>query len=218
MTNTVIVCVKVFGISGSMLETVLKQWEPQRTRQCNSHLNSSHPVYIVQTTGGDTNSAQSDFLCVCLSPFASHILASLVVWLQRQASSASSVASQRSFSKCSPSPHNSTLRAPLVCHVKTIFFHHLNKGNNECVIHNELLQWWKPYAVFLGSYSDVLWEFANVENISQGGRENSSSTRRNKGHVKDNGVTGILNPTVCLNLGNVILFTVDTRHYPQYDL
>lgn len=96
-----------------------------------------------------------------------------------------------------------------------------NRGNNECMIHQELLQWRKPNGVFffLGSYSDVLWEFASVENISQGdGEKNSSSARRIRGDIENSGVTGVLNPTVCLNLGNVILFTVDTRHYPQYDL
>lgn len=51
---------------------------------------------------------------------------------------------------------------------------------------------------------------------------NSSSRRGNKGDVEENvreiSVTGVLNPTACFHLGDVILFTVDTRHYPQYDL
>lgn len=72
---------------------------------------------------------------------------------------------------------------------------------------------------FLGSYSNVLWD----ENNSEGGREmNSSSRRGNKGDIEENvreiSVTGVLNPTACFHLGDVILFTVDTRHYPQYDL
>lgn len=51
-TNTFIVCVQVSGVSSSVLETVFKQWDSQGTLLCNSHLNSAHPVYIVQTTGG----------------------------------------------------------------------------------------------------------------------------------------------------------------------
>ncbi|KAM6987400.1 uncharacterized protein LKV04_010226 [Tautogolabrus adspersus] len=38
-------------ISGSVLETLFIEWDSQGTLQCNSHLNASHPVYIVQTTG-----------------------------------------------------------------------------------------------------------------------------------------------------------------------
>lgn len=60
MTNSVIVCVQVSGISGTMLETVFKQRDPQGALLCNIHLNSSHAVYIVQTTGGGTHSTQSD--------------------------------------------------------------------------------------------------------------------------------------------------------------
>lgn len=73
MTNSVIVCAQVSGISGSMLETVFKQRDPQGTLLCNIHLNSSHPVFIVQTTGGGTHSTQSDFLCVSLSLCLSHL-------------------------------------------------------------------------------------------------------------------------------------------------
>lgn len=51
---------------------------------------------------------------------------------------------------------------------------------------------------------------------------NFSSRKGNKSDVKEEVretiVNGILNPTACLHLGDVILFTVDTRHYPQYDL
>lgn len=70
-TNTVIVYMQVSGISGNMLETFFKRWDPRGTLRCNNHLNSSYPVYIVQTTGGDTRSTQS--VCVSLTPFASHI-------------------------------------------------------------------------------------------------------------------------------------------------
>ncbi|XP_053176224.1 uncharacterized protein LOC128359938 [Scomber japonicus] len=41
---------QVSGVSSSMLETIFKQWGSQGTLLCNSHLNSTRPVYIVQTT------------------------------------------------------------------------------------------------------------------------------------------------------------------------
>lgn len=65
--NTVIVCVQVSGISGSVLETVFKQWDPQGTLLCSSHLNSSHPVYIVQTTGGRTHIHATHKVPFCLA-------------------------------------------------------------------------------------------------------------------------------------------------------
>lgn len=40
------------------------------------------------------------------------------------------------------------------------------------------------------------------------GREEASET----------GPTGVLNPTTCLQLGDVLLFTVSGRLFPQYDL
>lgn len=72
---------QVLAISGSVLETVFKQWDPQGIVQCNSHLNSSHPVYIVQTTGGDTHIRTTHKVTFCLSffLFVSHIFLSLVV-------------------------------------------------------------------------------------------------------------------------------------------
>lgn len=53
IVNTVIVCLQVSSVSGSVLETVFERWDPQGTLQCHSHHKSSRPVYIVQTTGGD---------------------------------------------------------------------------------------------------------------------------------------------------------------------
>lgn len=55
MTNNAIVCLQVSSISGSVLEMFFKQWDSLGNLQCNSHLNSSHSVYIVQTTGGYTH-------------------------------------------------------------------------------------------------------------------------------------------------------------------
>ena len=70
---------------------------------------------------------------------------------------------------------------------------------------------------FLESETDLLWEVTEVD----GGRDmNSSSRRGDKRDVTEEvrEIAGVLNPTACLHLGDFILFTVDTRHYPQYDL
>lgn len=122
MVNTVFVCMQVSGISGSVLETFFKRWDPQGTLQCNSHTSSSRHVYTVQTTGGDsTHTHTTHKLSVCLFHPFSFKSESLVVWLQTQASSASSAASQRSFSSVFLSPKNGTLRAQVVWHNKTHF-------------------------------------------------------------------------------------------------
>lgn len=65
--------------------------------------------------------------------------------------------------------------------------------------------------------SDMLWE------VNDGEREMNSSSRKGnnsdvKEEVTETSVTGVLSPTTCLHLGDVILFTVDTHHYPLYDL
>lgn len=69
-----------------------------------------------------------------------------------------------------------------------------------------------------GSAGD-LWEFPDVENVTE---VDVSVRKANEGVVKENmgktSVTGVLNPAACFHLGDVILFTVDTRHYPLYDL
>lgn len=66
---------------------------------------------------------------------------------------------------------------------------------------------------------ESLWDVANVENFTHGqmesrrrGREKSNIT------VEEKNVVAVLNPTTCLHLGDVILFTVDTQHFPQYDI
>lgn len=64
------------------------------------------------------------------------------------------------------------------------------------------------------------WEIAGVENVS---REVDADDRRaDEGDVKEKvertSMAGVLNPVACLHVGDVILFTVDTRHYPVYDL
>nr|XP_046244755.1 uncharacterized protein LOC124059056 [Scatophagus argus] len=146
---------QVSGISGKVLEMVFKQWDPQGTLECNSHLNSSHSVYIVQTT-------EAGF-----------------------------------FGVHGGLPKELQQLFPVNAQQDT-----LSSAER---------------------YSEVLWEVTGVENISQGGREmNSSSRRGNRRDIeeeeKEMTVTGVLNPTTCLHLGDVVLFTVDTRHYPQYDI
>ncbi len=75
---------------------------------------------------------------------------------------------------------------------------------------------------FLENDTDALGEVAKVENITTYQEINSTSRRGNEKNidekVKEVNVTGVLNPTACLHLGDVILFTVSNRHYPQYDL
>ncbi|XP_039987567.1 uncharacterized protein LOC120792446 [Xiphias gladius] len=144
---------KVAVVSGSVLETVFKQWDSQGTLQCNSHLYSPRPVYIVLTT-------DAGFLGV-LSGLPKEL--------------------QQLFPVTTPWDSHSSAEED----------------------------------------SDFLWEVTKVGNISHGGREiDSSRTGGNKIDMKEEvrSVTGVLNPTTCLHLGDVILFTVDTRHYPQYDL
>ncbi|GLD57322.1 uncharacterized protein AKAME5_000956100 [Lates japonicus] len=144
---------KVSGVSGSVLEMVFKQWDSHGTLQCNSHLNSSRPVYIVQTT-------DAGFLGL-LSGLSKELQQLFPVTTQRDSHSSAE------------------------------------------------------------EDSDFLWKVSKVENISHGGREmNSTRMRGNKSDMREDvrSVTGVLNPTACLHLGDVILFTVDTRHYPEYDL
>ncbi|XP_077467722.1 uncharacterized protein LOC144083614 [Stigmatopora argus] len=57
------------------------------------------------------------------------------------------------------------------------------------------------------------WDTQTMENISSGG----SRIPESKTDESSESLGGILNPTTCLQLGDVLLFTVTTRHYPQYD-
>ncbi|XP_038549320.1 uncharacterized protein si:dkey-103g5.4 [Micropterus salmoides] len=144
---------QVLGISGSMLETIFKQWDSQGTLLCNSHLNSFHPVHIVQTT-------EAGFL---------GLLSGLPKELQQ-------------------------------------LFPFTTQRDTQSSAERD---------------SDVLWEVTNIETISHGvGEMNSRKVNQSdvKEQVREASVTGVLNPTTCLHLGDVILFTVDTRHYPQYDV
>ncbi|XP_056298037.1 uncharacterized protein LOC130211324 [Pseudoliparis swirei] len=62
---------------------------------------------------------------------------------------------------------------------------------------------------------DVLWEVTEGHIDSSSRKGNKSETNEEE---RDSRVTGVLNPTACLHLGDVVLFTVDTRRFPQYDL
>ncbi|CAJ1065477.1 uncharacterized protein si:dkey-103g5.4 isoform X1 [Xyrichtys novacula] len=75
-----------------------------------------------------------------------------------------------------------------------------------------------PVLLVLGSDSSIIWDFNEVESISHGRESNFSGRKGNKGDISERSETGVLNPTTCLHLGDILLFTVDTRHYPQYDL
>jgi len=68
---------------------------------------------------------------------------------------------------------------------------------------------------FLGRDLDVLWEVTEGHIDSSSRKGNKSETNEEE---RDSRVTGVLNPTACLHLGDVVLFTVDTRRFPQYDL
>lgn len=72
------------------------------------------------------------------------------------------------------------------------------------------------FCFFLEGDSDVLWKDVEAANISLVRREINSS--RSNEEARETSLNGVLNPTTCLHLSDVLLFTVDTRHYPQYDL
>lgn len=59
------VCVQVWAVSGSLLETVFTQWDSRGTLQCRSQVSSSHPVYIVRTTGADAHHQCESRCCAC---------------------------------------------------------------------------------------------------------------------------------------------------------
>lgn len=67
-------------------------------------------------------------------------------------------------------------------------------------------------------YSGDFLEIADVDNISRGIDYRWVNQEKNKEKERKMSVTGVLNPAACFHLGDVILFTVDTRHYPLYDL
>lgn len=73
---------------------------------------------------------------------------------------------------------------------------------------------------FLDAYWGDLSELAGVGNVSRGVEVNKRRGIPEGGVEKERkaGVTGVLNPAACFHLGDVILFSVDTHHYPLYDL
>lgn len=73
--------------------------------------------------------------------------------------------------------------------------------------------WW-----FSDVYSGDLLEIADVDNVSRGMDYRWVNQEKNKEKERKTSVNGVLNPAACFHLGDVILFTVDTRHYPLYDL
>ncbi|XP_035765652.1 uncharacterized protein si:dkey-103g5.4 [Neolamprologus brichardi] len=115
---------QVSSVSGSVLETIFKQWDSQGNLQCSSQIQSSRPVYIVQTTD----------------------------------------------------------------------------------------------AGFLGLLSGLPKELEQLfpDTAQQDSQSSAGADINGKGRRPS--ISGVLNPTACLHLGDVILFTVSPRHYPQYDI
>ncbi|CAL8361243.1 unnamed protein product [Merluccius merluccius] len=68
--------------------------------------------------------------------------------------------------------------------------------------------------------SGTTWEGHQDKNTSdEGGASNSIGLGGGRGHFNDEpGISGVMNPTACLQLSDVLLFTVNTQHYPQYDI
>ncbi|XP_072247735.1 uncharacterized protein [Leuresthes tenuis] len=146
---------QVSGVSGSVLEMIFKQWDSRGNLQCNSHPNSSRPVYIVQTT-------EAGFF---------GLLSGLPEELQQ--------------------------------------------------LFPDSIQW-EPQSSAEEDY-DSLHVVTNLGHISRGGGEmNSRKWKEDESDTlekeKLSRLSGVLNPTTCLHLGDILLFTVSTRHYPQYDI
>ncbi|KAM3615726.1 uncharacterized protein V6R79_006907 [Siganus canaliculatus] len=167
---------KVSGISGSVLETVFKQWDSQGNLVCSSHLNSSHPVYIVQTTG-------SGFL---------GLLSGLPKVLEQL--------------------------LPVAARSGGSDGHGLS-GNKE-----KKQTFFKIKVMIFSTFIYVVFFVTETAfGIKLGrGEINSSSVTGSEKDIKEEveevGTSGLLNPTACLHLGDIMLFTVDTSHYPEYDL
>lgn len=71
---------------------------------------------------------------------------------------------------------------------------------------------------FVDLYMGASLEIADVDNVSLGTDSRQANQEENNEKERKTSVTGVLNPAACFHLGDVILFTVDTRHYPLYDL
>lgn len=199
MTSYFCFHVQVLSLSGIVLETVFKHLEHQEILLCSNHLSSSHAVHLIQTTGETSRSVTLSF---------SHSLyllcdrAHVVLWAQMQVSSASSAASRRSSS-------NTSLRAPLVWH-----------SRSTVIIEKKCRSEWLT-ATFccssLGGFSANLWEVTTVSQELRDMNSSSSSRTRSAEDVEEP-LNGVPNPTACLHVGDIILFTLSTHHYPEYDL
>ncbi|XP_039478312.1 uncharacterized protein si:dkey-103g5.4 [Oreochromis aureus] len=136
---------QVSSVSGSVLETIFKQWDSHGNLQCSSQIQSSRPVYIVQTT-------DAGFL---------GLLSGLPKELEQLFPDTAQQDSQSSAGK----------------------------------------------------------HYVSIRNISHGDREMERGDKADiNGKGRRSSISGVLNPTACLHLGDVILFTVSPRHYPQYDI
>lgn len=128
--------------------------------------------------------------------------AHVVLWTQMQVSLASSAASRRSSS-------NTSLRAPLVWHYRSTV-----------IIEKKCRSEWLT-ATFCcsstGGFSANLWEVTTVSQELRDMNSSSSSRTRSAEDVEEP-LNGVPNPTACLHVGDIILFTLSTHHYPEYDL
>ncbi|KAK0146501.1 hypothetical protein N1851_014165 [Merluccius polli] len=73
---------------------------------------------------------------------------------------------------------------------------------------------------FSNGDSGTTWEGHQDKNTSdEGGASNSIGLGGGRDRFNDEpGISGVMNPTACLQLSDVLLFTVNTQHYPQYDI
>ncbi|XP_036006035.1 uncharacterized protein si:dkey-103g5.4 [Fundulus heteroclitus] len=69
---------------------------------------------------------------------------------------------------------------------------------------------------------EVLDEVSGVENISDGkGEVHFRQWKQDLIDIEGQSLSrrsGVLNPTTCLHLGDILLFTINARHYPLYDV
>lgn len=199
-----IVCAQVSPVSDSVLETAFKQWDPRGSLLCGSRSSPSHHVHVVQTTGA--NARRETPARVPRAPDSRRRLRCRVGVPgppRGDPGSASGNAPRhaaRLERRCAP----------------TQLFVYLLSANALSSSPWRVFS----YGGFLDAYSGDSSGLADVENASRGAGANKRRVDPEGGEEKERkaGVSGVLNPAACFHLGDVILFSVDTHHYPLYDL
>lgn len=74
------------------------------------------------------------------------------------------------------------------------------------------------YCSSLGGFPANMLEVTTVGDGLGDVNSSSRSGRARSSEDADELLNGIPNPTACLQLGDVILFTLSSLHYPEYDL